>query len=510
MKRFISAVLATIIVLSIMSSCFINSSAATYFEKESNNSYSSADLISVGNSITGEISNYNDDDYYKIVPSSNGKLSISFKHKHSSPNSWWYINTYYYCDGKYNQLNTTYVYLHSDENIKLLDIGAVANGVYYVVVSQASGTEVYGYDYTISTSFSSSNYYERELNDTFQSSTSMSSGNKYTGYLYSMYDKDYYKITASSNSNINLTFNHIYNSANSWWRIKIYNYSNGSYDELSTSYVYLHSSENFSLPTIKANSGSTYYVLVEFASGTPIIGYEYSISIGSSSSSTTSSLALSLSSTSISLNKGSSATVNCTYSGTHPNAWTLYFSINDDSIVSASWGNWNGKTAPLSINGKKAGTTTIKILIKDKITEAEILKKNISVTVIDNTPNLTIQNTSFTIDKNETHTVKCSVTGKNGSNGMRLNFDIEGYEDIISVAWKGGWDNGGTLEIKGLKDGTATVKVWLEDKTTGEVLDSGSFRVIVEDPSANNSDFNIFTFLFSWILVLIKIIGSIF
>ena len=47
-------------------------------ETEANNSIATADTITTGVAIAGQISSYSDDDYYKLVVSAAGTISVSF------------------------------------------------------------------------------------------------------------------------------------------------------------------------------------------------------------------------------------------------------------------------------------------------------------------------------------------------------------------------------------------------------------------------------------------------
>ena len=101
--------------------------AKSTYESENNDSYAVADKIDLGNSMTGVISSDNDSDYYKISPTENGKISISFKHTYEDSYDDWDINVYMYYDNSYTELSNVNVDLNSNEEISIPYIGAVAN-----------------------------------------------------------------------------------------------------------------------------------------------------------------------------------------------------------------------------------------------------------------------------------------------------------------------------------------------------------------------------------------------
>lgn len=71
-------------------------SAATQSEREQNDSYATATSVTLGNSVTGTISSYADVDYYKLVPTSNGKIELDFCHTYEDIYSYWSVYTYIY------------------------------------------------------------------------------------------------------------------------------------------------------------------------------------------------------------------------------------------------------------------------------------------------------------------------------------------------------------------------------------------------------------------------------
>ncbi len=253
------------------------------YEKELNNSYSSASVLGNNSSIKGVLNNENDSDFYKVTTSSNGKLSLTFKHTYQSSNNSWTVKVYYYSDGAYNELSSNQIYLTDSEAVSLPAIGAVSNGTYYVKVI-AGYYEPVGSEYTVSSSFSSTNNYEKELNNSYQTATNISIGTTYSGSISANSDLDFFKFTPSSSGTINIKFTHTYQSSNNSWTIKVYNYSNGTYNELSSTQVYLSDNSEVSLPSVGASANSVYYVKVAPGYYEPI-GSEYSIRVGSSSSS---------------------------------------------------------------------------------------------------------------------------------------------------------------------------------------------------------------------------------
>lgn len=235
--------------------------AKSTYESENNDSYAVADKIDLGNSMTGVISSDNDSDYYKISPTENGKISISFKHTYEDSYDDWDINVYMYYDNSYTELSNVNVDLNSNEEISIPYIGAVANRTYYICVTRCC-SGIVGKKYTITTSFNSSNYCEKEINNAFSTATKVALGHSYSGIINNEYDKDYYKIVPNSDGRISIRFNHTYEDSYDDWNVYIYRYVKGEYIELSSDNIDLNGNEIANLPYIGAVKNGIYYICV--------------------------------------------------------------------------------------------------------------------------------------------------------------------------------------------------------------------------------------------------------
>lgn len=234
--------------------------AAVQYETENNDSYAKADTITLGNTIKGNVSD-GDEDYYKITAPANGKIALIFQHKYMDENKDWEIVIYQYANGIYNELSNTSINIRDNESIILPFVGAVKGGIYYLRV--CDDWNMRGEEYTIQTSFTSSEFYEKEQNDDYYSANNIALNNKYTGTINNGSDVDYYKIVAPVNGKINIYFQHRYKDVIGNWTIKIYQYVNGQYDELSGMDINIRDNENISLPYIGAVKNGVYYLKVE-------------------------------------------------------------------------------------------------------------------------------------------------------------------------------------------------------------------------------------------------------
>ena len=280
MKNKVYKVLLSFLAVIIVFMCTtVVASAASSYESEANDSYDTADTLKAGKSISGTMDKAGDSDLYKIVAPDNGKISLKFSHRYSDYDSWkyWEIWIYQYTDGVYNELSYKQIFSSDNENITLPYIGARKNGVYYIKVYSYRDRTI-GENYTITSSFTKSDYYEKENNDDFYKANKITLGKSISATMNHTGDSDLYKIVAPDNGKISLKFSHKFSAYDSWkyWEIWIYQYTDGAYNELSYKQIFSSDNENISLPYIGAKKNGTYYVKV-YSYRDRTIGENYTI-----------------------------------------------------------------------------------------------------------------------------------------------------------------------------------------------------------------------------------------
>ena len=257
-----------------MAFCF-GAEAANRYEQESNDSYGSADRFYSGDRLYGAVSSYDDKDYFKFIAPSNGVLNLTFNHRYVSNYSSWNIEVYIYASGAYSKLSSTDISLEDNEKIVLPCVGVRKNASYYVCVSRAYG-DVEGITYSVSTSFTSSAYYEKELNDDYYTATTVSLNKTYNGTISHYDDKDYYKFVAPANGVLKVRFDHLYENSSAEWKVELYMYHNGAYTLISSDNIGLSDTEKYYTPALGLQKGYTYYVVVSrWDSG--VIGKKYKL-----------------------------------------------------------------------------------------------------------------------------------------------------------------------------------------------------------------------------------------
>ena len=101
-KKLYSTILASIMVIG--SICGV--AIPVYAKEETkiidgNDSYDTATYLDVNGSYSDVLSDSNDVDFYKLIPDSNGKLSINFGHVYGESSHGWKVIIYKYQDGVY-------------------------------------------------------------------------------------------------------------------------------------------------------------------------------------------------------------------------------------------------------------------------------------------------------------------------------------------------------------------------------------------------------------------------
>lgn len=275
LKRLISVLL----VLCTVFAFAVPANAATYWETESNNAYSTANIINVNNSVQGNIKDAYDEDYFKIVSPADGKLTLKFCHNYRNSSAWWIVNVYRYIDGSVYQLSTTQVYVSGDNVISLPDIGAVKNGVYYIRVVGLYSINMSGDTYKIVTSLTQTPHYEKEFNNDRYSATQAYFNKSVSGNINISGDEDYYRITAPANGKFTVKFSHAVSSVTKRWYVHIYKLENGSLQSLDYRVIYLNENKTVTFNNVNTVRGMDYYVCVSADYDTAIVGKNYTITV---------------------------------------------------------------------------------------------------------------------------------------------------------------------------------------------------------------------------------------
>jgi len=169
-------------------------------------------------------------------------------------------------------------------------------------------------------------------------------------------------------------------------------------------------------------------------------------------------LSVTASPSSVTVAKGGQTTVMVTVSS--QDFESIVWAAKDESIISCSWGDWNGNTIPITIKGLSPGSTTLLIGLLDA-REDVLAVTSVSVTVTQYATSLTVtaSQTSVTMAKGSQTTI--TLTASSGD------FDsiayTRGNTSLISCTWGNWYGNSIPLTITGLAAGSTTLNIALLD-----------------------------------------------
>ena len=160
-------------------------------EVESNNTPATANALTSGTAMSGQLSNASDVDYFKITVGSAGTMQVS------TSASMFLIFT------EIDVLNSSQQVIASGDVFgdKTFSVGFNQAGTYYFRISQSQAdTDPYSLTVTVSSTITA----EIESNDTALSANALTSGIAINGQLYSSADVDYFKITVGSSGTMQI------------------------------------------------------------------------------------------------------------------------------------------------------------------------------------------------------------------------------------------------------------------------------------------------------------------
>lgn len=287
MKKSLSFILAMLLVVSAFFALPFSSNAATLTEKESNDTLSDANLITLGDTLNGSFGSL-DNDCYKFISNEAGKINITFKilnPKESKNYGSFYLSLH---GPEGEEIGMVSVDVGETANVVLPFIGAKAGTYYYLQIYEGS---VYceNRNYQIKTSFTKGKY-EAEVNNTENTSGKYVLANDYKGTIsgdslngdsWGECDRDYFVMTAPADGTMTVTFTHkkrtgLYNW--SGWYVDFYKHHNGGNLSLSKGAVYLtdaNSKKLYSSSTVK--KGDAFYLSIQSTQDYDLVGgYSYS------------------------------------------------------------------------------------------------------------------------------------------------------------------------------------------------------------------------------------------
>lgn len=237
----------------------LNFTPSTTCETESNDNFTTADVIPVNTEIAGTSHGGGyESDYYKFTLTAPGKVNLQLTHGAVSGKE----TSYLYWVRLYNEVTDNEMFevvsYGGDTSIQSQAVGLAA-GEYYVQVY--GGEESVG-TYGLKVNYTQTNTWEKEVDDTYEKANEMAVNTAYSGTLHDTSDVDYYKVTLDKDGMISLNFKHKNVSGKELkecYYVDVYrsgDYTNSIYHLKSTG-----GATNLTTPEIGLAKG-TYYVKV--------------------------------------------------------------------------------------------------------------------------------------------------------------------------------------------------------------------------------------------------------
>ena len=197
-------------------------------ESESNDTEATADSISSGNSIKGQLSSSSDVDYYKFTTSSSGSVSVNLDVPTNSSYQDYFKFTLY--DSNNNNLGQ-----YETGKDLAASLGISVAGTYYLKLESGYYHDTGQYSLTTSFLGGTSSGYESESNDITSTADAIISGSAIKGQLSSSSDVDYYKFTTSSSGSVSVNLDVPTNSSyQDYFKFTLYDSNNNNLGQYET------------------------------------------------------------------------------------------------------------------------------------------------------------------------------------------------------------------------------------------------------------------------------------
>jgi hypothetical protein len=195
------------------------------YEKEHNDTPSTANKIDPKQTVAGNMSDHEDIDYFKFSLDTNGSAAINFETLSSVNSNAWIVDLL--------KADLTEIYFG---NFGAGEAGAgeykketspsvrLPKGEYYIRVRAYNSIHFSNQDYRLTVDFKAENpdYFETEPNDTPQTASPLRINTDVTGNIFDANDLDYFKININETKDIQIKFSVDYRINQNYWSIKLF------------------------------------------------------------------------------------------------------------------------------------------------------------------------------------------------------------------------------------------------------------------------------------------------
>lgn len=197
--------------------------AGDYYEKEFNNSVTTANNIKLNKTYEGIIAESNDLDFYKFKLDDAGQVNVKMKNRSGTTWRLTVLNDKGEVLKNFDTDNSELVKGNTEKAIGL------PKGTYYVKVEPSSYTIDNPYKLTVD--YVKGNTYEKEFNNTITTANKISLNKLYKGVIQNSDDDDFYKVNLPSSGNVTLSLS---TRAGSRWYVHIQDEKGVIYDYFQT------------------------------------------------------------------------------------------------------------------------------------------------------------------------------------------------------------------------------------------------------------------------------------
>ncbi len=235
-----------------------NPITVSLFVSAENSSQDESSPIELNTTYEDSLLSSNDVNWYTFTTTTDGSVTIDFTREVFGDTTKYWKLTVYHFDENLKEISSTG--FDGNHTVSATEDIGLSAGKYYIAI------ERYPYNfserlYSFSVKFTSSDNWEKELNNTFQTATAINMNEGYSAALSSSDDYDWYTFSVPADGYISIDFDReVFNDTTTYWKSTIYRID-GSVEEMA-SWGYDGNHTKSTSPEIGLSAGR-YYIKVE-------------------------------------------------------------------------------------------------------------------------------------------------------------------------------------------------------------------------------------------------------
>jgi hypothetical protein len=185
-------------------------------ELESNNTRATANAVTLGTAIAGQLSSASDIDYYAIQVTAAGAVSLKFDRPPAQDG--------YFSINLENANGVTLASFSDSADPQTFTVGVAAAGTYYARIASYYSSSFYNGQYSLTSTYAvaSANTFESESNNTRATANAVTLGTAIAGQLSSASDIDYFTFSAATTGVVTFSLKTPTNTLYSYFKFSVY------------------------------------------------------------------------------------------------------------------------------------------------------------------------------------------------------------------------------------------------------------------------------------------------